>query len=118
MSDLIHARKKPRHSLLAAAHALHALTSLFGILGIPAVIVHACPTAPIAQPFICLVRLSGGWLPLVWVFGSLALWLLLLNRIYHFKGAWDCLWERRGSQPPAPADPEQARRAACCLRME
>lgn len=112
---------KRRHSLLGSAHALHALTSLVGIMAMPALIVRAGPEAPMARPFVFIQQAAGSWLPLVWVFGSLVLWLLLLSRIYDFKGLWAWAWggRQKDFQSQAPQmDSEQARLAASCLRLE
>lgn len=86
----------------------------------PVAILQAFPTAPIAQPLICIVRLSGAWLPLVWGLGSLAVWLLLLSRLYRFAGVWDCMRQQRtgDEQPSASSDQARARAIMSCLRME
>jgi len=112
---------KRRHSLLGAAHALHALTCLVGIMAMPALIVRAGPEAPMARPFVFIQQVAGSWLPLVWVFGSLVLWLLLLSRLYDFRGLWACAWrgQHQDFQPQPPrVDSEQARLAVSCLRLE
>lgn len=82
------------------AHALNALTSLVGIFAIPAVILRACPEAPLAQPLHFIIRISGAWLPLVWVPGSVALWLLMLSRMHGFKNLFSPTRCRRPAERP------------------
>ena len=111
---------KRDHSLLSSAHALHALTSLIGILTLPIVMLKANPDAPIAQPLRWFIHLSGESLPLTWPLTSIALWLLLLSRIYHFKGLWKFLKQGhlKDFQPPPVPDSQRARLSASCLRLE
>jgi hypothetical protein len=111
---------KQKPSLLGAAHALHALTSLAGILTLPFLMLQALPCAPMVPPLRWFIHLSGTSLPLTWPLASIALWLLLLSRIYQFKGIWK--FARHGHlkdfQPPPVPDTERARRTATCLRLE
>lgn len=111
---------KRNTSLLSAAHALHALISLIGIFAIPPAILHANPAAPIAAPLHGFIHISGESLPLTWVLASLALWLLLLSRIYLFKGLWKLAKQGhlKDFQPPPVPDTAQARLTASCLRLE
>lgn len=111
-------KRKP--SLLGSAHALHALISLGGIHTLPFLLLKACPDAPMMLPLRGFIHLSGEALPLTWPLASLTLWLLLLSRMYHFKGLWKFM--RRGHlkdfQPPPVPDTERARLTATCLRLE
>ncbi len=111
---------KLKPSLLGAAHALHAILSLAGILTLPFLILQARPDAPMVQPLRGFIHLSGTSLPLTWPLASIALWLLLLSRIYSFKGIWKFVrcGHLKDFQPPRVPDTERARLTATCLRLE
>ena len=108
------------HSLLSSAHALNALISLAGILTLPFLMLKALPDAPMVQPLRWFIHLSGEALPLTWVLTSLALWLLLLSRMYHFKGIWKFIRQGHLKEflPPSVTDTERARLSASCIRLE
>lgn len=111
---------KPKPSVLGAAHALHALTNLAGILTLPYLLLQALPAAPMVRPLRWFIHLSGSSLPLTWPLASIALWLLLLSRIYHFKGIWRFLRHAhlKDFQPPPVPDTQRTRLTATCLRLE
>jgi hypothetical protein len=109
-----------KRSLLGAAHALQAGISLGGIATLPFLMLRACPDAPIVQPLRWFIHLSGSELPLTWALASLTLWLLLLSRLYNFKGIWNFIKQGhlKDYQPPPVPDTQAARIAASCLRLE
>ena len=91
-----------------------------GIVLVPLELIRTLPHAPMVKPLLLIVEYSGPNFPLVWAFGSLGLWLLLLRRIYNFHGLWTFV--KKGHlpdfQPPPVSDTPQARMTASMLRLE
>ncbi|MGV3659577.1 MAG: hypothetical protein ACO1TE_05315 [Prosthecobacter sp.] len=104
--------QRAKNSMLGMAHAMQAMFSLLGILALPVAILQTGPEAPMARPLWWLRNnLEPGTFSLVRALGSLALWLLILSRIYDLRAIARC-WKRALRDKDAPLASKE------CIRLD
>lgn len=104
---------RPGNSMLGAAHALHASLSLCGILLLPWLMLLCRPDAPIVRPLTWLRKnLEPGTFSLVNGLGAMALWLLILSRIYDLRAILRGLKRALRDKDASLASPKE------CVRLD